>query len=299
MREPRAVLVRILVVAGIATVSMCAILSVRAAAGLRSGQFGRIESEVKSDYSHIRIRRRGDVRTLLFVRDNGQEVVETSLQLDRPHELLSPYTRFMFLSYLFHPRQEKVLIVGLGGGSMVHFLKRYDPGLSVDVVEIDPVIVRIADELFNVRSEGRVRIVTADGVDYLESTQEKYDVIYLDAFLRPSPDTDRTGVPLALKTSRFYQQIQERLTPRGIVVCNLNSHAESREDIKTIATTFAQTYVYEVSNSSNLVVVASPSPRRMPPAEMAAAAEQLDRRFGTSFSFQQMARRLVRSDRFD
>src|SRR5262249_44444221 len=102
--------------------------------GRGGDRLGKTEYEVKSEYSRIKIVRLNNVRTLLFVRDNGEEVVESQQDLSRPHELLVDYTRFMFLSYLFRPKQEKVLIVGLGGGSMVHFLKHYDPKVRVDVV---------------------------------------------------------------------------------------------------------------------------------------------------------------------
>ena len=48
--------------------------------------------------------------------------------------------------------RNKVLIVGLGCGSMVHFLKRLGPALKIDVVEIDPQIVDLANKYFQIRS---------------------------------------------------------------------------------------------------------------------------------------------------
>src|SRR5436309_2619866 len=148
----------------------------------------KTEYTVKSDYSRIRVTREGNVRTLWFIRDNGDEVIESQQDLARPHELLLDYTRFMFLSYLFRPKQEKVLIVGLGGGSMVHFLKHYDPKVKVDVVEIDPAIVKLADKYFGVRTGGNITIHTQDAFQFLKTTKDKYDVIYMDAFLKPSRD---------------------------------------------------------------------------------------------------------------
>ena len=109
---------------------------------------GKLEKDVQSEYSHIRIRRDGNVRSLMFVRDNGQEVIETLLDLNQPHRLMLEYTRYMFVSYAVKPRQERVLIVGLGGGAMVHFLTRYDPQVKVDVVEIDPAVVQVAQDFF-------------------------------------------------------------------------------------------------------------------------------------------------------
>lgn len=80
------------------------------------------------------------------MKDSGQEAVETKVDLEKPHELLAPYSHCMFLSYVFRPKQENVLIVGLGGGAMVHFLRHYDPQVKIDVVEIDAVVVGIADQ---------------------------------------------------------------------------------------------------------------------------------------------------------
>src|SRR5262245_12026275 len=121
-----------------------------------------VEHEEKSDYSRIRVTRAKNVRTLWFVRDSGEAIVESIVDVDKPHELLVEYTRYMFTSYLFRPKQEKVLIIGLGGGSMIHFLKHYDPNVKVDVVEIDPAVVKVADKFFGVRSEGNVNVINKD-----------------------------------------------------------------------------------------------------------------------------------------
>ncbi|MBM3996023.1 MAG: methyltransferase domain-containing protein, partial [Planctomycetes bacterium] len=160
----------------------------------------RLVYEARSKYSHIKITRNGTVYTMWFVRDNRDEVIESQVNLKSPHDLLISYTKYMFLSYAFRPKQEKVLIVGLGGGSMVHFLKAYDSNCKVDVVEIDPEVVKIADRYFGVKTAGNVRIITQDAFDLLSNTDQKYDVIYMDAFLKPDAKTDETGTPLKLKT---------------------------------------------------------------------------------------------------
>src|SRR5262249_2218852 len=118
-----------------------------------------IEHEEKSEYSRIRVTRGKNVRTLWFVRDSGEAIVESMVDVDKPHELLVEYTRYMFTSYLFRPKQEKVLIIGLGGGAMVHFLKHYDAQVKVDVVEIDPAVVKVADKFFGVRSGGDGNVI--------------------------------------------------------------------------------------------------------------------------------------------
>jgi len=255
---------------------------------------GRLELDVTSEYSHIRVRRTNDYRSLLFVRDSGQEVVETTVNLSKPHILRSGYTRYMFLSYLYRAKQEKVLIVGLGGGAMVHFLRHYDPNVSIDVVEIDPVVVQVADKYFGVRNTEKVKIETADAMKYLQESEAKYDVIYMDAFLKPSADTDSTGVPLKLKTAQYYKMVQQRLNPGGLVAFNINPHAKVGEDIKEIQSAFPQVYVYQLPRSAGYVVFASLSDQRLSFPASKREAGELDRQFKTPYSFETMAAQRTR-----
>jgi spermidine synthase len=254
-----------------------------------SDRRGDIELEVKSNYSTIRVRRSNDFRTLGFVRDSGEEVTESMLDLRRPHDLLIDYTRHMFLSYVFRPHPERVLIVGLGGGSMVHFLLHYDPKVKVDVAEIDPMIIRIADRYFGIRSGGNANIINTDGSEYLKTAQAQYDVIYLDAFLKPSDETDSTGVPIRLKTILFYKDMQKRLKPDGLVVFNINPHPTIDEDIGRIREAFPQTYVFRLPDFGGNVVIASMAPTRMQPRTILDEGAKLDRRFMASYSFRRMA----------
>ncbi|MEK6248163.1 MAG: fused MFS/spermidine synthase [Planctomycetales bacterium] len=256
--------------------------------------FGKLEVDVTSDYSHIRLRRQNNILTMLFVRDSGEEVVESSVDLDQPHRQLVPYTSVMFTSYLHQPKPDQILVVGLGGGAMVHFLEKYDPDACIDVVEIDPVVSEIAAEHFGVGNAQNTNITIADGVDYIRSADTTYDVIYMDAFLKPSVDTDETGVPLNLKTRKFYQQLQSKLSLHGVVVFNLNQQDQAGRDLRIIKSSFPQVYVYRVAKSTNLVVVASRSPQRLPRATAVDRARQLDVQMQAGYSFEAMARMLVR-----
>jgi spermidine synthase len=246
---------------------------------------GKIEWEEKSDYSHIRVRRRGDVWLLCFVRDNGEEALQTELNLKKPQEALLPYSHAMYASYLLRPEQKRVLIVGLGGGAMVHFLKHHDPELKIDVVEIDPAVVRVAEKYFHVRSEGNVQVITADGLKFLKETKERYDVIYMDAYLKPAADTDVTGLPLKLKTLGFYQGLQDKLAKGGLVAFNLNAHNQRPEDIRNIKAAFAQAYHFRPAKTSNDVVLASTVGGREKLESLRSLAKELDKRFKANFSF--------------
>ncbi|MDP2389976.1 MAG: fused MFS/spermidine synthase [Acidobacteriota bacterium] len=245
---------------------------------------GRLEHEEVSAFSRIRVRSNGEVRALTFVRDNGQEAVQSRVDLAAPHTLLSPYARGMFASYLYQSRPQRVLIVGLGGGAMVRFLTHHEPQVQIDAVEIDPVVVRLAGEYFGVRSGGNVRVHTADAVAFVESTVDRYDLILMDAFLRPSSGTDATGVPSGLKTLAFLGRLKQALAPGGVVAGNGNEHASMADDIAAVAAAFGHAVVYRCPPSDNKVVIAT-ADGLAADADVRARIEALDARFGGALSF--------------
>ncbi len=253
---------------------------------------GRLEFDGTSEFSHVRVRRLGDLRALMFVRDSGEEVYESRVDLRRPAELQFEYLKYLFASYLLRDPQPDVLIVGLGGGAMVHFLRENDPQAKIDAVEIDPLVVRLAGEYFGVRSEGNVNVVTADGLKFIAEATKQYDVIYLDAFLKPSADTDATGVPLALRTRQFYDQLRSKLKPGGVVAFNINPHPTVAEDVKAIVEAFPQAYEFPLLRDTGLVVLASTDAARVPRLELMKRARALDPRFSTSINFYEMAQRV-------
>ena len=87
---------------------------------------------------------------------------------------------------------KKVLMIGGGGFSYPKHLLTTHEDVRIDVIEIDPLIVDIARESFFLdklerllAEEGRedqLRIIIQDGIDFLASTDETYDVIINDSF---------------------------------------------------------------------------------------------------------------------
>jgi spermidine synthase len=252
------------------------------AAGLGTGA---IEADIKSEYSHILIRRQGGMRSMNFVRDNGVEQIQTVMNLKQPYELVTQYSRLMFASYFFMPQQNSVLIVGLGGGAMVHFYEHYDAEVKIDVVEIDEKVVELAEKYFDVHTQKNTRIVTQDAFQYFQTNQARYDVIYLDAFLKVSEKTDATGQPLNLKTIEFYKSLRDHLTPSGIVVINLNIHPRTSDDLATVRSAYPQVYTFR-SPTPNTIVVCTFDKTRMAAAVLREKAKELDRRFKATFTFQ-------------
>ena len=254
---------------------------------------GMLEHEIRSAFSYIRIRRQGSLRSMMFVRDNGQEVFESQVDLDRRHALRFDYTKFFATTFLLKPGQERVLIVGLGGGSMVHFLKYFSPQTKIDVVEIDPTVIQLADVYFGVSAGNGVEIIAADGLKFLAETQNTYDAIYLDAFLKPAEGTDATGAPLSLRTQQFYREMQSVLKPEGVVAFNVNLHEGVVADLRNIIQSFPQTYMFPLDHE--VVAVGSTKAVRASDADLEREARKIDERLNDpAMSFRDMAQRLFR-----
>ncbi len=254
----------------------------------RSSKKGKVIYEVKSKFSHIRVRELGRIRSLYFAEPSGREVLQSSIDLDAPADLRLAYSKYMFASNLLRHPQERVLIVGLGGGGMVRFLNEKFPGVKVDAVEIDPDVVHVAAKFFGTKSDGkRNRIMTEDAFKYLARTRESYDVIYMDAFLKPSEETGPKGVPSRLKTIEFLRSLHKRLVPGGVMMFNLIQGGETKADIKAIRAAFPSVWVFDVPKKTNLVVMASLE-RKSTTKALAAAAAALDAKLDLDFAFEEM-----------
>jgi spermidine synthase len=253
---------------------------------LRQGD--RVLFEGSSEFSKVQVVDEGGRRSLLFVRDNGEAVIESSQWLDKPDLLDVPYTRVMFVNYLYKPRQERCVIIGLGGGSMVRFLNRFFPEVQIDVVDIDPLVVRVAAEYFGVRSNAKTHIAVEDGFKFLAAQGDPYDTIYLDAFVKPAADTDAEGMPLRLKTKQFLVSLQKRLTPDGVVVVNLNDQPNLRDDISVIRESYPHFELFPVPNTGNYIAVGSM--QEVGEERMRENGRAVDQRGSYGFTFEGMVK---------
>ena len=231
---------------------------------------GEIIFETQSAFGHLRVREKERRRSLLFVGSDGREQLQSQIDLEEPETLQLPYTRGLFVSFLLHPEQEDVLIVGLGGGGMVRFLNGRLPEIAVTAVEIDPEVVAIAETYFGTAPGPKTTILTQDAFVLLADDSRSFDVIYMDAFLRP-PDTEADLQEKAqrLKTTEFLREIRDRLNPGGVVAFNLiESDATTSRDLEAIRAVFSPVHLFEVGDSGNLVVVGSTAGDRLSEEEL-------------------------------
>ncbi|MDD5923443.1 MAG: polyamine aminopropyltransferase [Clostridia bacterium] len=114
-----------------------------------------------------------------------------------------------------HPHVRKVLVIGGGDGGVARELSYYDEIEVIDVVEPDELFVEVCKKFFPDNAKGlndeRVNIYYQDGLRFLRSKHNEYDLIINDA-------TDPFGHTAGLFTKEFYGCCYKALTADGIMV---------------------------------------------------------------------------------
>lgn len=148
-----------------------------------------------------------------------------------------------------HPSPETALIIGGGDGGSAEELLKYSTMKSVTLVEIDLAVIDIARKYFaeihrGALSDPRLKLLVEDGMAFVRSATETYDLVVLDL-------TDPGGPSQPLYSADFYRGCAARLNPTGAMTLHLGSpvnHAgRVRAVIANLRATFAVVVPYLVS----------------------------------------------------
>jgi spermidine synthase len=237
-------------------------------------QQGQILFQRQTQYHNIIVAEEDGVRWLHF--DN---TYQSSVDPKDPMKGFLEYTDYFHCAFLFNEDIKDVLVVGLGGASVVKSFLHYYPKVNVDVVEIDPAVVEVAKNYFGLKTDHpRLKIHTMDGRVYIKKAEKKYDLIMLDAYA-----ANRYGltVPRHLVTKEFFQEISDKLTPSGIMIYNVAANFTNyanrmtRAMHKTTQAVFKSQYTWDVETSWNTVLVCLKSPQTVTKDQLIARAKEL------------------------
>ncbi|WP_027363896.1 polyamine aminopropyltransferase [Desulfotruncus alcoholivorax] len=119
-----------------------------------------------------------------------------------------------------HPNPKKVLIIGGGDCGAAREAAKYKEVERIDMVEIDEAVVRLCKqympEVSGNLSDPRVNFIFADGIEYVKTKQNEYDVIIIDS-------SDPVGPAVGLFHQEFYAGAKKALKQDGIIVCQSES----------------------------------------------------------------------------
>lgn len=126
------------------------------------------------------------------------------------HEMLT------HVPILAHGAAKRVLIIGGGDGGMLREVSKHASVEHITMVEIDGTVVDMCKEFLPNHSQGafddpRLNLVIDDGMRFVATTTEKFDVIISDS-------TDPIGPGEVLFSENFYQACHRCLNEGGVLV---------------------------------------------------------------------------------
>lgn len=117
------------------------------------------------------------------------------------------------------PAPQNILILGLGGGTLVQLLSRSFPGVKITSVEIDQVMCDIAKQYFDLDSVANHRVLIEDALRVVIQPQQygineyEFDTIIVDIY-------NGEKFPELGSSGNFISALKNLLTPGGLIIFN-------------------------------------------------------------------------------
>lgn len=218
----------------------------------------------ESPYGHYKVvdmTYNGRPARLLF---GNKASPQSGVAKDDSPDLLFDYNQ-RFLEMIMSHQPKRLLVIGGGAFMLPTAAFHQFPKLLIDVVEIDPMLVSIARDYFDLPDDKRMRIYTADGADFIAASKERYDMIIVDAF-------SGYTIPHALIDEIAAKQYARHLKRSGILAVNFISEYKPRHNdlahelIQTFSGPFPEIALYAADpeylsgEQQNLILAAAKRP---------------------------------------
>ncbi len=244
--------------------------------------YARIIHTERSLYSTILIDQRGSIVCMQFSVRREQRN-QSCRDANDPQRMVFTYSKMMMAALLFQPNPQRILVIGLGGGTVPTALAQLFPDAKISVVEIDPAVVKAAEDYFDFRETENTRVIVSDGRVYTKralARKERYDLIMLDAF-------NGDYIPEHLMTREYLEETKQLLNPGAVLVANTFSISELyHHESTTYTAVFGGFINLKSASSSNRVIITTPegTPRVDNLSERAASLDALLRPYDVKLS---------------
>lgn len=163
--------------------------------------------ESQSPYQNIKIIETKLFGRVLLLDDTIQCTVKDE---ESYHEMMTHVPIFA------HNAVKTILVIGGGDGGIIKQILKHHEVEKITLVEIDEQVIEISKKFLpsisdNAFDNPRVNVVIGDGVEWVKTTEEKYDIIIVD---RP----ESSGPAVSLYSPEFYKNCKNKLNERGILV---------------------------------------------------------------------------------
>ncbi len=197
-------------------------------------------------YSHIEVFERTiNGTTYRFLKNDTNH---SSAIIPGSNQIVFPYAQYAVLTEKMVPTPRNYLALGGGAFTVPRYVHALYPNIPIDTVEMEPQLLPIAYDYFELPVSENLHHYTVDARVFLQSTTTQYDVIFSDVM------NSGHFIPAHLSTSEFFAAVKDRLSPEGVAIFNyigsLDTYGTSMTGslIKTIKTVFPNLAIIPVSN---------------------------------------------------
>lgn len=182
------------------------------------------------------------------------------------HTIIDPYTlnsQFPYVNVLdiakrLYAQPGEMLLVGLGGGSVVKSFGR--DGWTVEAVEIDPTVTRMAYKWFGLEPS-EAKVYDMDARQYFLTHEKKFELIVMDAF-------GSSSIPFHLVTKESFGLVKSRMQDDGVLAMNIEAVGWDDIIVRSLTVTLRQKFehvlalpIAEPPNQiGNLILLAADRP---------------------------------------
>lgn len=216
----------------------------------------RVIHSESSLYQNILVTQNGALRCMQFTIRKDQRN-QSCIDSSHPQRLVFVYTRMMLAALLLNPSPTRILIVGLGGGTLPTSLAQLFPDAYIDVVELDPAVLKVARAYFDFEPSANMRVFEQDArvwVKRAAAMPTRYDLIMLDAF-------NGEYIPEHLMTREYLLETRELLVDGGVLASNTFAISQLyHNESVTYAEVFGTYYNLRSPDSANRVIIARRGP---------------------------------------
>ncbi len=151
---------------------------------------------------------------------------------------------------------KNILLLGLGGGSVIKTLRDdFVYNNNIIAIDIDPVIISIAQEEFNITNDEKLTILCADALEFMQQNEKSFDLTIIDLFV----DTE---IPDSFYSHSFWQHIIKATTNKGSVLFNASLHISDDKNLSKIISflnkdSFATQKLENVNLTNTLLIATS------------------------------------------
>ena len=205
----------------------------------------------RTQYSDVYIYQNKNELHLKF--DADSRAVQSVIDINQPYSIKMENLQYLMGILMFIPPPQNILILGIGGGTLVHFLRHHFPDSHITGVDLDEELIDIAQQhLMLPPASDNTHYAYQDAQQFIAETGQQFDLVVVDIF-------DGSESPGWIKTRQTAQQLSTILTAKGAVAYNLliesdkefaHFYAQLREQFNQ------QTLCLESDENENILIYA-------------------------------------------